>query len=64
MWDEDLISPVSLIAEPRLMKERGVQKMVKLPVPQLTEKYSDIHEFLFLVRPTLAMVEKIAEAIR
>ena len=64
MWDQDLISPMSLIAEPQFIRSQGVAKMVRLPAPTLTELYPEGQEYIFLVRPTLSVVEKIADAIR
>ena len=64
IWDEQLIGPVGLIADVHFLKELGVQKMVRLPIPQLTEEYKDLNEFYFFVRPQLRFVDQIMEAIR
>ena len=64
VWDPDLIQPMTLIAEPTFIRKGGVSKMVRLPVQGLTERYEDASEFIFLVRPTLSMVDLVAEAIR
>lgn len=64
VWDEQLISPMSINTDVQFLRKQGVYKMVRLPVPRLTDQYTDAQEFLFFVRPTLAMVERITEAIR
>ena len=64
VWDPDLIQPMTLIAEPTFIRKGGVSKMVRLPVQGLTERYEDALEFIFLIRPTLSMVDLVAEAIR
>lgn len=64
VWDQDLISPMSLIADAPFMRKAGVLKMVRLPAPTLTESYPDAQEYIFLVRPNLSIVEMVVEAIR
>ena len=64
VWDPDLIQPMTLVAEPNFIRKAGVTKMVRLPVQGLTERYEDASEFIFLTRPTLSMVDMVAEAIR
>lgn len=64
VWDPDLIQPMTLIAEATFIRKGGVTKMVRLPVTGLTERYEDASEFIFLVRPTLSIVDMVAEAIR
>lgn len=64
VWDEQLIGQVSLIADVHFLKELGVQKMVRLPTPHLTEEYKDLNEFFFFVRPKIRFVEQIMDAIR
>ena len=64
VWDPDLIQPMTIIAEATFIRKGGVTKMVRLPVTGLTERYEDASEFIFLVRPTLAIVDMVAEAIR
>ena len=64
MWDEALIGPVGLIAEVQFLRQHGVYKMVRLPVPNLTEQYPDANEYLFFARPQMNLTEQIVEAIR
>ncbi|CAI8023194.1 Vacuolar protein sorting-associated protein 33A [Geodia barretti] len=64
VWDPDLIQPMTIIAEATFIRKGGVTKMVRLPVTGLTERYEDASEFIFLVRPTLTIVDMVAEAIR
>ena len=64
MWDEALIGPVGLIAEVQFLRTCGVYKMVRLPIPNLTEQYLDANEYFFFTRPKLHLIEQIIEAIR
>lgn len=64
IWDEALIGPVGLIAEVQFLRQHGVYKMVRLPVPSLTEQYPDASEYLFFTRPKLYLVDLIIDAIR
>ena len=64
VWDKDLIQPMSLIADASFVRKGGITKMVRLPVPNLTEQYPDAQEYIFLVRPSLSIVEMVVDAIR
>lgn len=64
MWDESLIKPVGLIAEVQFLKQLGVYKMVRLPVPNLVEAYPEASEYLFFTKAKLTMVEQIVQCIR
>jgi hypothetical protein len=64
IWDQDLIRPMSLIADAPFIRRGGITKMVRLPIPSLTEQYPDAVEYLFLVRPSLSIVDMVVEAIR
>lgn len=55
---------MSLIADAPFMRKAGVLKMLRLPVPSLTDNYPDAQEYIFLVRPNLSVVEMVVEAIR
>lgn len=55
---------MTLIADATFIRKGGVTKMVRLPVQGLTEKYDDASEYIFLVKPTLSIVDMVAEAIR
>ncbi len=64
VWDEALIGPVGLVAEVQFLRQHGVYKMVRLPIPNLTEQYPDANEYLFFTRPRLYLVDQIMEAIK
>lgn len=64
VWDPDLIAPMSLIADASFIRKNGVIKMVKLPLSKLTESYPDALEYIFLVRPSLPVVDQVIESIR
>ena len=64
VWDNDLIAPVGMVADVQFLREHGVSKMVRLPVIDLTRSYPDEDEYLFLIRPQLALVNSVIEAIR
>ena len=64
VWDQDLIRPMSLIADAPFIRRGGISKMVRLPLTALTEQYPDAVEYLFLVRPSLSIVDMVVEAIR
>lgn len=55
---------MSIIADATFIRKSGVMKMVKLPVPQLTDHYPEAMEFLFLVRPSLSVIDLVIKAIR
>lgn len=55
---------MSLIADASFVRKGGITKMVRLPVPNLTEQYPDAQEYIFLVRPSLSIVEMVVDAIR
>jgi hypothetical protein len=61
-WDEALTGPFGLIAEYSLLKERNVTKMLLIqsdPVPA-----GDVQHIVFLCRPHLYLMERIANCIR
>ena len=64
IWDPDLIAPMSIIADATFIRKSGVSKMVRLPIPNLTERYPDAVEYLFLVRPSLSSIDLVMKAIR
>ena len=55
---------MSLIADASFIRKGGITKMVRLPLTALTEQYPDAVEYLFLVRPSLSIVDMVVEAIR
>lgn len=55
---------MSLIADGPFMRNAGVLKMVRLPVSGLTELYPEGQQYIFLVRPSLSIVDQVVEAIR
>lgn len=65
IWDEALIGSVGLVAEVPFLLQLGVYKMIRLPVERVTdlEPYKDVHEFVFLVRPELSVIDDIVKAV-
>ena len=55
---------MGIIADVHFLRKHGVYKMVRLPVPRLTEQYPDANEYYFFTRPTFQLVDLIMEAIR
>ena len=65
MWDEPLIGPVGVIAEVLFLLQLGVYKMIRLPARCVADvdAYKEAQEFVFIVRPHLAVMDQIIEAI-
>lgn len=61
MWDESLISPVSLIAKPAFLKERNVVKMFPIKSGDLPNV--DVRNFIFLTRPNVQLMNAISAMI-
>ena len=55
---------MGIIADVHFLRKHGVYKMVRLPVPRLTEQYPDANEYYFFTRPTFQLADLIMEAIR
>ncbi|XP_070504196.1 vacuolar protein sorting-associated protein 33A [Chironomus tepperi] len=61
MWDESLTNPVSLIAKPSVLKDHNVVKMFPIKAGDLPNV--DVRNFIFITRPSLQLMNKIATNI-
>ena len=68
VWDKHLTQPLGLVADYKVLKERGVDKMMDLR--ELTEnrvlKKKDVHDIthiFFIVKPKLELMKIIAENV-
>lgn len=61
MWDESLTNPVSLIAKPAVLKDHNVVKMFPIKAGDLPNV--DVRNFIFITRPSLQLMNKIATNI-
>ncbi|CAF0986915.1 unnamed protein product [Brachionus calyciflorus] len=69
IWDKQLTQPLGLIADYKVLKERGVDKMMDLRELKDTRvlKKKDVHDIshiFFIVKPKLDLMDFIAENVR
>lgn len=68
VWDKQLTQPLGLIADYRVLKERGVEKMMDLrDLKDMTvlkrKDVQDISHIFFIVKPKLELMTFIAQNI-
>ena len=65
VWDNQLTQPLGLIADYKVLKERGVDKMMDLrQINALkTKDVQEISHIFFIVKPKLELMPLIAENI-
>jgi hypothetical protein len=68
VWDKQLTQPLGLIADYRVLKERGVEKMMDLrDLKDMTvlkrKDVQDISHIFFIVKPKLELMTLIAQNI-
>ena len=65
IWDNQLTQPLGLIADYKVLKERGVEKMMDLRQikPLRNKDVQDITHIFFIVKPKLELMSLIADNI-
>jgi len=65
IWDNQLTQPLGLIADYKVLKERGVEKMMDLRQikPLRNRDVQDITHIFFIVKPKLELMNLIADNI-
>lgn len=65
IWDNQLTQPLGLIADYKVLKERGVDKMMDLRQmnPLKSKDVQDIAHIFFIVKSKLELMSIIAENI-
>ena len=65
IWDNQLTQPLGLIADYKVLKERGVEKMMDLRQinPLKKKDVADIAHIFFIVKPKIELMSLIADHV-